>query len=82
MNAINTKNLIVNAIASFGTSMIIILGAVLVIGVEYLVFKTGWKRIKEIASDRSIKVGGYYLRNVPFKGYHRFRSEKWNMEHM
>jgi len=82
MTAASTTALITDAATEFGGAMLTILGAVLVIGVGYLVFRKGWKRIKEIASDRSIKVGGYYLRNVPFKGYHRFRSEKWNLEHM
>ena len=32
--------------------------------------------------DRSFRIGGFYVRDVPFKGYNRFRSQQWNMEHM
>lgn len=32
--------------------------------------------------DQSRQFGGIYMGKLPYKGYHRFRSKKWNMEHM
>ena len=32
--------------------------------------------------DNSFSLGGYCLHNLPYKGYHRFRSKKWNAEHI
>lgn len=32
-------------------------------------------------SDNSFMIGGFYMKSVPYKGYHRFRSQKWNSEH-
>jgi len=72
------KNLLLVAIRDFGTSLLLIVGAVLVIAVGALIFKVGWGWI----NDKSYSLGGYYLHNLPYAGYHRFRSKKWNMEHM
>jgi hypothetical protein len=33
-------------------------------------------------SDNSFSIGGYYMHDLPYKGYNRFRSKEWNMEHM
>ena len=37
--------------------------------------------IQKSVADRSFRVGGFYVRDVPYAGYNRWRSEKWNMEH-
>jgi len=41
------------------------------------------KRIFEVLSnaDFSARVGGFYLLRTPYKGYNRFRSQKWNSQH-
>jgi len=75
----DTLSLIVGSIASFGVSALEILTAVIAVAVGFLVFWFGWKKL---ATDQSLEIGGYYVRQLPFKGYHRFRSKKWNMEHM
>lgn len=31
--------------------------------------------------DNSFMIGGMYMKSLPYKGYHRFRSQKWNSEH-
>jgi len=31
--------------------------------------------------DRSGTIGGFYYARTPYKGYNRWRSRKWNMEH-
>jgi len=47
MNATATQNLITDGLTTFGGSVLVILGAVLVIGIGYLVFRFGWGRIKK-----------------------------------
>lgn len=32
--------------------------------------------------DMSGRIGGFYYARTPWRGYNRFRSQKWNMEHM
>jgi len=46
MTAAATQALITSNLSDFGDSVLVILGAVLVIGVGYLVFRFGWKKIK------------------------------------
>ena len=71
--------LIGSTLATFGVAVATIISAVIGVGVAYLVFTIGWKRL---FFDKSLMIGGYYVRNTPFKGYHRFRSRDWNMKHM
>jgi len=78
MNGANAQALILNAIQDFGSSLLYIVGAFLVIAVGVLIFKIGWGWLH----DQSYSIGGFYLHNLPYKGYKRFRSRKWNMEHM
>lgn len=47
MNATATQALITDGLTTFGSSILVILGAVLVIGIGYLVFRFGWGRIKK-----------------------------------
>jgi len=74
MDYTDTLTLILTSIATFGLAVLAILGAVVGLALGYLVFKYGWR----LLNDRSITLGGYYLRDTPYKGYIRFRSQKWN----
>lgn len=38
------------------------------------------KRTVGKGSDNSERIGGFYTRGLPYKGYKRFRSQKWNKE--
>jgi len=77
MTPLDTQNLIINGITTLGNSILVILSSIIIIAVGYLVFKHG----KRLLFDRSLMVGGYYLRNTPYKGYNRFRSRNWNNKH-
>lgn len=79
MNATTATSLLLTSLNDFGLSILVILGAVLIIGIGVLIFHYGWDRL---AHDQSLEIGGYYVRNLPYKGYKRFHSKKWNMEHM
>jgi len=79
MTASSTSELIVDSISSFGGEAFVVLTAIIGIGIGFLVFYWGWRHVKRIALDRSATVGGFYVRNVPYQGYNRFRSRKWNM---
>lgn len=46
MSAASTTPLILDALTDFGTALLTILGAVIVIGVGYLVFRVGWRKVK------------------------------------
>jgi len=78
MTYTDTLTVILNAITSYGIAILVILGALLGISLAYLVFHFGWNRL---ISDKSLMIGGFYVRNTPYAGYNRFRSRKWNMEH-
>lgn len=74
------KNLLLLATASFGGALILIIGTILTIGVGVLVFNAGWQRLRNF--DMSGRIGGFYYARTPWRGYKRFRSQQWNMEHM
>jgi len=46
MNASSTLALITDAAQDYGTALLAVLGAVIVIGVGMLVFKVGWRKVK------------------------------------
>jgi len=46
MSASSTQALITASLADFGTSVLVILTAVIGIGVAYLVFRFGWGKVK------------------------------------
>jgi len=46
MTASSTTALITDAFTDYGTAVLVILGAVIGIGLAYLVFKFGWRKVK------------------------------------
>ncbi len=76
MNNLDTQSLIIQAITDFGQAVLGIISAIIIIALAYLVYKVGWYRL---INDKSLMIGGYYLRNKPYKNYNRFRSREWNM---
>lgn len=46
MNATATQALVTDALTDFSGSVLVILTAVIGIGVAYLVFKFGWRKVK------------------------------------
>lgn len=78
INKENGTNVILNSLIDFGTALLAVLGVILGLGLGYLIFKFGWKRLTQ---DKSLMIGGFYLRNTPYKGYNRWRSKSWNMKH-
>jgi len=86
MNATNAKNIILGALKDFGLSLVYILGTCLVIGLGILIYRNGWALIKGVTMPdvRYIPYGNVIDRMTykPWKGYKRYRSRKWNMEHM
>jgi len=46
MNASSTRALIIDAIGDFGTEMLVVLAAVIGVGVGFLIYKIGWRKVK------------------------------------
>jgi len=46
MNATTSLALVTSAFASYGTALLSILGLAIGIGVGYLVFRVGWRKVK------------------------------------
>jgi len=46
MSTSSALALITGAFSDFGTALLAILGSVLTIGVGYLVFRVGWRKVK------------------------------------
>jgi len=82
MGTSSATYLVLGAATDFGYAALVILGSVIILSGGFLVFRWGWKTVLRMAGDQSLEIGGYYLRNLPYKGYNRWRSKKWNMEHM
>lgn len=79
MDTNSIVTLIENTATAFGIAVLAIIATTIAIGVAYLLFTVGWNRL---INDKSLMIGGFYLRNVPYKGYNRFRSKSWNMKKM
>lgn len=78
MNKDTALSLISGAITDFGVAVLTVVSATLVLGLGYLVYKFG---ISRLLHDQSLMIGGFYVRNTPYKGYNRWRSREWNMKH-
>jgi hypothetical protein len=46
MDVADTQALITGAVTDYGTAVLAILGSVLTIGVAYLAFRFGWRKVK------------------------------------
>lgn len=77
MQYTDTQNLILSAISQYGLAVLAIISAIVVIALAYLVYKFG---VDRLLHDQSLMIGGFYVRQTPYKGYNRFRSRKWNLK--
>jgi len=77
MTETQVTTMILNQLAVFGLAVFTILSSVIAVSVAYLIFHYGYKRF---LTDKSLMLGGYYLRSLPVEGYNRFRSQAWNMK--
>jgi len=78
MNKDTSLSILLSAITDYGASILIILSSVIIVGLGYLVYRFGWSKLMH---DQSLMIGGFYVRNTPYKGYNRWRSRAWNMKH-
>jgi len=77
-NAASVNSQIGSSLTDYGNAALVIVGAVLVIGIAYLVFRFGWRKIRSF--DRSGSIMGFYYWKKPYNGYNRFRSRSWNLK--
>jgi len=85
MDYLSAQNLIVDKTIEYGLNILGILSAVIILSLGVLLFGWGWNKFQEVMlinmSDRSMRIGGFYMWKTPWKGYNRWRSQKWNNEH-
>lgn len=72
------QELILSQLLALGVSILAILASLSLLLVGFLVFKFGTYKLFH---DRSLNLFGFYLRDVPYKGYNRFKSRSWNSKH-
>lgn len=77
MNHLQVTQLIIDTLQDWSFNAFLVISTGIAVSIGYLVYTYGWRLI----NDKSLMIGGFYLRNTPYKGYNRFRSRKWNMEH-
>jgi len=85
MSSIAVQNLLLSATTDFGLALLVIVGAVLVIAVSMLIIRAGIQAVWH-ADGTTNWLGrhwSWYDQKTysPWKGYKRFRSRRWNMEH-
>jgi len=73
----DTTSLILTGVATYGISLLAILAICIVIGVGMLIYKVG----KDLVYKGAFGATFDHYWKLPYKGYNRFRSRKWNMEH-
>jgi len=84
MSSIAVKNLIITHTIDFGLALLAIVGACLVIGIGVLIFRNGWQLIQSTTMPDVARMGWNRVDRFfykPYKGYKRYRSRAWNMEH-
>jgi len=79
MDFSNYTALITDFLTGFSVAALSSLGALLLLAGGTFLIRWGYNLL---TYDQSLQVFGVYINKVPWKGYHRFRSKKWNMEHM
>jgi len=77
MTAASTTSIVVSGMSQFSTAAVALLALSVGLAVGIFVYKWG----SAILLDQSARIGGLYIRKLPYAGYHRFRSRRWNMEH-
>jgi hypothetical protein len=60
MNTTQTQSLIIDTLTTFGNSVLVILTAVIGIGVAYLVFRFGWRKVKMSLDTAPRGVNAYF----------------------
>lgn len=78
MDASITRQILMDGIQVLSTELFIIFGTLITVIIGIYVFQQG---LYIMIHDKSLNIGGFYLRNTPYKGYNRWRSKNWNMEH-
>lgn len=81
MDATGIAGLIAAQAYNVGEVALAILATTLAVPVSLFVFRWGWGEVKRALTDESYTIGGFFVRKVPYAGYNRWRSRKWNMEH-
>lgn len=84
MSATAVKNLIISHTVDFGLALLAIVGACLVIGIGVLIFRNGWQLIQGVTMPDVARIGWSNVDKFfykPWRGYKRYRSRAWNMEH-
>jgi len=86
MDATSVKLLLISATLDFGEALLLIVGACLAIGVGMLIIRAGINLVWH-ADGTTNALGRHWSwwdqhTYSPYKGYKRWRSRKWNLEHM
>ena len=73
------KNLIVSTLSDFGAVALVILTAVIVVAISFYLYRFG----VAIVTGTSFTGWAWLDRHTykPYKGYNRWRSRQWNMQH-
>ena len=79
MNATSSLSLLFSTSSSFSMRLLAVFVLSLGIAVGVFLIKWGWANLKRF--DMSGRIGGFYYARTPYRGYNRWRSQKWNMEH-
>ena len=75
-NFASSTDLMVHVVEKLGISVFSMIGIIVSLVLALCAVYYGIKHI-----DMSLRIGGFYLLKVPYKGYKRFKSQSWNMEH-
>jgi len=82
MNQAAATVLMISQTQQLGTALFLVAVSFFTVAVGILVIPWGFKNLLRMAGDQSLSIGGFYVRNLPYKGYKRFHYRKWNMQHM
>jgi len=79
MDTLSIQTILTDSLTDLGASALVILTAVIGVAVAYYLFNFGRKLIL----GQTFTSWSWLDRMTykPYKGYNRFRSRKWNLEH-
>jgi len=73
-------DIVISSAGDYAKYLLVVLGVVIAIGVGMILFNVAWNLVKHGGFDMSGRVMGFYYARTPWRGYNRFRSQKWNEE--
>jgi len=83
MTPTDISTILTTGMTTFGGQALIVLTALVAIGIAFYVFRWGWSVIRRMIAGETVTRWSWLDKKLykPYKGYNRWHSRQWNVEH-